>query len=171
MWIFTTDGFFSVVQHKDDSNILQIRGRVRADLENLAGKVGYDSDDVFEIDGADYLYRLNLPRGTFAGYMLEAVDDITYTTDVKGTLSKDDKPRKRALMSIWRAMSKLQPRPPYMTEGDFNAAEARSMFDSDGQPKPGAFIPIDDDGLDDFYDAEAAAEAREGEITAWETLG
>lgn len=113
MWVFCKDGFFSVVQHNTDANILQIRGRVRADLENLAEAVGYSSEDVFEIAGADYLYRINLPRGTFGGYMLEAVDELTYTTNVKGTLSGDDKERGRAMMGVWDSMARLQPVPPY----------------------------------------------------------
>ena len=35
MWVFTTKGFLSIVQHKDMADHFQVKSRVRAPLESL----------------------------------------------------------------------------------------------------------------------------------------
>lgn len=108
MWIFTVDGFYSVVQHNKNSDMVQIRARRRDDLERLSVATGVDSADIIKIDDADYRWRLNVHREDFADYTSRAVYNIRYETNVKGTLSRNDKKRKSAMMDVWRAMYKLQ---------------------------------------------------------------
>ena len=38
MWIFTTKGFFSVVQDKNDHDKVVIRSRVKKDIENMVAQ-------------------------------------------------------------------------------------------------------------------------------------
>lgn len=45
MWIFTKDGFFSAVEHRDNSDLLMIRARCREDIERLAECLGADAAD------------------------------------------------------------------------------------------------------------------------------
>ena len=49
MWIFTTNGFLSIVQHKDADGHFQIKSRVRAPLEEL-----WPDHEILEIGWADY---------------------------------------------------------------------------------------------------------------------
>lgn len=107
MWIFTKDGFYSAVQHNQDASMLQVRARRQDDLERLAAALECDAD-IIAMDDADYRYRMNVRRDEFAGYMVEAVDDITYTTNVKGTLARGDSARQHAMMDVWSAMYRLQ---------------------------------------------------------------
>jgi hypothetical protein len=108
MWIFTRDGFYSAVQHRDNPGLVQVRGRVRDDLERLRTRTR--SSEIIELDDADYRYRINIDRDAFAQYVLESVLDIDYTTSVKDAISRGDKDRKRAHLRIWEAMYGLQPR-------------------------------------------------------------
>ena len=39
MWLMTTRGFYSVVEHRDDADRLLVRARTREDIEALAGLV------------------------------------------------------------------------------------------------------------------------------------
>jgi len=68
MWLMTTRGFFSVVQHFDDAEKVLIRARAREDLESLcelaemtlvdASASGLSADAIIEMEDADYRYRL-----------------------------------------------------------------------------------------------------------------
>ncbi len=119
MWIFNTDGFFSVVQHNSKPDIVQVRARVRTDLESLKAAIDneddkdlglqpLDCDDIVEMRDADYRFRMDVDRLAFAEYMLESVMHVDYTTDVKGNLAGGDKRRKDAMMNVWHAMHRLQ---------------------------------------------------------------
>lgn len=108
MWIFTRDGFYSAVQHNEKSDLLQVRARRRDDLERLAAALGYRDAPIIEMREADYRWRLNVDRDDFAGYMVEAVHDIDYETNVKGTLSRNDSSRSHAMMDVWGAMYRMQ---------------------------------------------------------------
>ncbi|MFN8150301.1 MAG: hypothetical protein U0R24_04125 [Solirubrobacterales bacterium] len=39
MWLFTTQGFYSVVAHRDDPETLIVRGRTREDIEALREQI------------------------------------------------------------------------------------------------------------------------------------
>ena len=57
MWVFTTKGFLSIVQHKDMADHFQVKSRVRAPLESL-----WPDHDVLVIDWADYRFRINIRK-------------------------------------------------------------------------------------------------------------
>ena len=57
MWIFTTSGFLSIVQHKDADGHFQIKSRVRAPLEDL-----WPDHEILEIGWACLLYTSPSPR-------------------------------------------------------------------------------------------------------------
>lgn len=113
MWLFTRDGFYSIVQHRDSADIVQVRARTREDLVDLAKAIGMpntgnEETGIMEDPRADYRWRLNVPRETMAWYTSEAVKGIDYTTSVKTAIGKGDPKRKSALMRVWSAMMSLQ---------------------------------------------------------------
>jgi hypothetical protein len=55
MWVFTTQGFYSVVAHRDDATRVIVRPRAREDLEALRAQIR--SLRIYEDESADYRFR------------------------------------------------------------------------------------------------------------------
>lgn len=133
MWIFTEDGFFSVVAYhpnkdmrksahveianasEEPDNMLLIRARVKADLERLQENVGTDIH-IINDPSADYSHRALMTRKDWAGYLATAAMDIDYDSHFKEVV-RDRAPkadnRYSAMMSVWTAMARLQDTVPY----------------------------------------------------------
>jgi len=104
MWLFTEDGYFSVMQERTDvQDVLYIRARDEQSLcalrERLVSQVRDTSQGVYiktggtdgimhrgkfwvgTIDaytGTDYEYRMEIPRELFMAYLTLTVDGINY---------------------------------------------------------------------------------------------
>jgi hypothetical protein len=103
MWIFTKEGFFSVVQ--DDycaADELMVRARWRKDLVRLADRLGLKKK-ILAINHADYQYRMKVRRLVWADYCCQAALGVDYS-NVKGTIAQGDKKRSRAYMDAWGAL-------------------------------------------------------------------
>lgn len=100
MWLFTTHGFFSIVEHKDDPNCLLVRARVKGDIERY-----WPHADVQRTDDADYLYRAKLPREDVESAILRIVQDIKYTS-YKGAL--EDRSRYPYHVKVSASMADMQ---------------------------------------------------------------
>lgn len=72
MWIFTRDGFLSIVQHNDKPDILIVRSRFKGHIERIFG-VLTDKDT-----GTDYEYRAEISRAEVSGVMSDLIRDIDY---------------------------------------------------------------------------------------------
>jgi hypothetical protein len=126
MWIFTRDGFFSIVRHRDDPGSFLVRARVREDLERAFGGAGCDQCDggktdfaallgkpcpscgIQELADADYRFRGSVSELRVRNYLTNAVTDIDYETNVKGNLDQGEPDRHRAMMNVWDAMYDVQ---------------------------------------------------------------
>jgi hypothetical protein len=64
MWVITTRGFFSVVQHNENPDTLLVRGRVHEDLERLAEIV--EGLEMWHDPAADYAWRARVSPGEWA---------------------------------------------------------------------------------------------------------
>jgi hypothetical protein len=102
MWIFTKDGFFSIVQHKDSPDYLMVRARVREDIQRAFGP-----GDIIEKSGSDYRFRKTVPRVVVADYFSKAVSEIDYTS-VKDEIDQGEEDRHKMLYAVWRAHWDLQ---------------------------------------------------------------
>ena len=71
MWIFTTSGFLSIVQHKDADGHFQIKSRVRAPLEEL-----WPDHEIMEIGWADYRYRINIRKDDAIPVLVEEIGKV-----------------------------------------------------------------------------------------------
>lgn len=107
MWIFTNEGFFSVVEVRDNSDELMVRARRRGDLEAFI-RVSAASPDttIIETKHADYRYRVIVPRDAWVEYVAQAARGIDYT-NVKATIGRGHE-RHQAMMQVWHAMRQLQ---------------------------------------------------------------
>lgn len=83
MWIFSTNGFASVVAHRHESEILLVRFRDREDAAAFARRVKAAANlprtpRVWRDDAADYLWRMRVTRTNFALTVADMVAAIDY---------------------------------------------------------------------------------------------
>ena len=102
MWIYTTDGAYSVVR-KDWG--LMVRSRVKGDLEKLFPKKIHHR--IILTPDADYLYRILVSRDAFEEAMIKAMRRIDYF-NFKDTVHKKDKRRVAYYTRIWAIMYQMQ---------------------------------------------------------------
>src|SRR6478736_9133122 len=84
MWIFTTAGYWSAVQDRNDPTLLSVRTRDRVSADALADGIeliaGVDRPAVRTGEGTDYPYRLTVTKIDFAAYLShEVLNYLTYT--------------------------------------------------------------------------------------------
>ena len=101
MWIYTTKGFLSVVQHVEIPESFQIRAR---DSDSLAHF--WPEEAIRVIDWADYRYRITIPKSEALPVLLEAISSIDYTSfkDACGASGEYHE----ALGKVWWLMREYQ---------------------------------------------------------------
>ncbi len=102
MWIFLSDAFLSVVQHKGDASKLLVRARLKGDIERAFPGVVAEETPI-----ADYRYRATIPREQFAARLAALADGIDYTNFKKTVM---DPARHDAYMNVWGTMLREQDR-------------------------------------------------------------
>jgi hypothetical protein len=112
MWALVDTGFISVVEHREDPNVLLVRSRVREDITRTFGT----DIEIEELPGADYLFRAKVDRQRVADTMWEKVMTLDYDSHVKDVAIKRSAPsagRSAAYYATWTAMAQMQPYAPY----------------------------------------------------------
>lgn len=99
MWLVTTDGFYSAVEHRDDHDCLLVRARVRDDLERAFPGIPIEATPT-----ADYPYRITVGKGAFAAYAAKAAACIDYD-NFKSRIVDDH--RHHVYLSVWSALRRL----------------------------------------------------------------
>jgi hypothetical protein len=121
MWVFTKDGFFSVVQKKKQQKAAKtslykgeekvtVRSRERQDIVNLIRKVK-ESGRRYRIQadvGTDYEFRVTLPKWVFSAYLGHAAMNINYD-NFKNEIGLASHGRATKYMKIWAAMLPSRP--------------------------------------------------------------
>lgn len=109
MWLFTTAGFFSVVEKPEDRAIgkLTIRSRVKSDLAALRSRYLPELGPIHERTG-DYRFHAKAPRRAVARAMAAAVEDIGYA-NFKNEIARTQGPVRHDLYArVWEVMWELQ---------------------------------------------------------------
>ncbi|MEO2208726.1 MAG: hypothetical protein ABGX06_02140 [Candidatus Poseidoniia archaeon] len=75
MWMFTTEGFLSIVQHKDLPDHFQVKGRVADPLESL-----WPDQEIEVIGWADYRYRITITKDEGFPVLNQCIESIDYTS-------------------------------------------------------------------------------------------
>jgi hypothetical protein len=104
MWLFTRDGFYSVVEKEEDrrADTLTVRARRREDLVALGRLI--PGLVIIASPRGDYPFRSRVPRPVLAKAIAELVKDIDYP-NFKNTQSDD---RHRIYMRIWNEARALE---------------------------------------------------------------
>ena len=66
MWLYTTCGFFSVVEDRQEPDRLVVRARVRGDLDNLREQYLPELGPTIDTPERDYQHRAYVGREDFA---------------------------------------------------------------------------------------------------------
>jgi hypothetical protein len=104
MWLFTTDGFYSAVEDKNDSNLILVRTRWRRDLEALHQNMP-EKYEIHDTPSADYPFRINMSKQKWQAYVTMAAEEIDYTNFKHEVLILDpDLERSSRYESVWMAM-------------------------------------------------------------------
>ena len=102
MWIFTTEGFLSIVQHKSKMGYFQVRSRT---IEPL--KIYWPNLQVEVIDWADYRYRITMRKEDAMPVLIDLILSIEYTNFKNAC---DDYQYRVLLGNIWRLLFEYQSR-------------------------------------------------------------
>lgn len=107
MWLFTPEGFVSIVQHRDSPELVLARARFPGDLERVFPDQAHN---VEETPAADYRYRLTLDRETVAEAVAAAARELDYTNfkDEAAARPQGGSYRMRALHRSWSALREAQ---------------------------------------------------------------
>lgn len=106
MWIFTKAGFFSVVQDRDNPDMLLLRSRKRLDLENLC-QIAKVEDDIWNDPQADYPWRMRIEKEEFSRVAGEMVFDINYD-NFKNTIARQNPNRAVTYAQVWADLLEIE---------------------------------------------------------------
>ncbi|UJP65462.1 hypothetical protein [Mongoliitalea daihaiensis] len=100
MWIASTDGFISIVQHRELPDMLMVRARVQKDLLSL-----FSSEQIVEILDADYRFRVLVPKKEMAAIVAQKILDLDYP-NFKSKVARvpSQKDKLAAYHEIWGVM-------------------------------------------------------------------
>ena len=102
MWIFTTRGFVSIVQHKDMSERFQVKSRVIDPLRYMFPEV-----EVEVIDWADYRFRVTVEKEAVMAALSREMRSVLYTSFKDACCDED---YHYALTRVWSIMYSYQTR-------------------------------------------------------------
>ena len=106
MWIMTTRGFYSAVQHREYPTRLIIRARSKEDILAL-GDLLPDSPP-WALESSDYEWRLDCSVAEWAGALASMALDIDYP-NFKTAVKEVQGPERAAVyMSCWSALLRIE---------------------------------------------------------------
>ena len=103
MWIFTTEGFVSVVEKPGESE-LTVRARDRRSLDALSAAAGAS---VIETPMADYPYRVIVSREVLSTWLLDYVARLGYANFKSAVSRSRGWDYAHALSAVWSDMHQV----------------------------------------------------------------
>ena len=119
MWLFTTQGFISVVAHTGKPDTLLVRARDEGSLLSLQEATGAT---LTHTPIADYPYRIEVLREAYGAWVLEEISRLTYS-NYKSHMCSARPELGDALHEVWAAMHAIET--PRVTQEDREKAARR----------------------------------------------
>lgn len=113
MWLFTPFGFFSVVAHRHEPEMLLVRSRARADLGSLLAELEGDDAHVpiQRTPDADYPYRVTLRRETVVELMTRFVmTGLDYPNFKNAVADRQGYERASTYHDVWEVVTRTEDR-------------------------------------------------------------
>jgi 8-oxo-dGTP pyrophosphatase MutT (NUDIX family) len=107
MWIFTTIGFFSVVQ-KRDTDFLTVRARVASDLNNLRNKFMPQLSPTVAGAGTDYPFRATISHEDFGVGLARMGEAIKYDNFKSAIGQQMGWKREEIYHRVWNVLADLE---------------------------------------------------------------
>jgi hypothetical protein len=107
MWIFTTIGFFSIVQ-KPRTDFLTVRARVASDLDNLRTEFMPLLSPTVSGSGTDYPFRATISHKGFGAGLAKMGEAITYGNLKSAVGKKMGWQREQAYHKVWQDLFDLE---------------------------------------------------------------
>jgi len=107
MWVFTREGFFSVVWDKDcRGDELAVRSQCKEDICKLSKKLsGYcDESQVVKKEGRAYRYRIRVTKQAWSAYLADSALQVDYSSVKKNVIPANDDLRRDAYYQVWEAI-------------------------------------------------------------------
>jgi hypothetical protein len=113
MWLFTTIGFFSVVEKPVDGEhgvtpMLAVRSRVPGDLEALREKYMPELSATIATPRADYKFRAAISHTDFARGLARLAEDIHYDNFKSAVGKTQGYQREHVYHGVWSAAMQLE---------------------------------------------------------------
>jgi len=105
MWLLTTQGFYSVVEDRDDSRWLFVRARTRTDLEALRNQI--TDIEVVQSADADYRWRARVLREQWLAAAAQLASEIDYPNFKDAVLERQGPKRSSLYMKVWLVLRRL----------------------------------------------------------------
>ena len=93
MWLFTTQGFYSVVAHRRDPGRLIVRARAREDLEVLREQI--PELRIYSDPDADYRWRGVVTRAEWVAAVAELATELDYDNFKRAVADRQGRERER----------------------------------------------------------------------------
>ncbi|KAF0178677.1 MAG: hypothetical protein FD161_1721 [Limisphaerales bacterium] len=106
MWLFTTLGFFSVVQKPGEMQ-LTVRARVDADLDRLRERYLPTLSATVANAGTDYPFRARVSRKAFSEAMAQMAEDIDYSNFKDEVARVSGRGRAHIYSGVWTQLLAL----------------------------------------------------------------
>ena len=140
MWLFTVFGYYSIIQHNKDPELLLVRSRVKGDLEKLKGKYLKNLGDIVETPiGADYPYRALAWKSELASAMKQVFLDIDYTNFKSEVSKKQGSPRHDLYMRVWGVMKHAEEDMKQTSYHDSKVEKGSKGWNGNGKEQLGFF--------------------------------
>lgn len=113
MWLFTTVGFFSIVEKpiegaKTGVPMLAVRSRVAGDLEALREKYMPELSEPIATPRGDYKFRASITHEDFAKGMTKIVSDLHYDNFKSAVGKTQGYEREHVYHGVWAAAMQLE---------------------------------------------------------------
>lgn len=106
MWLTTTHGFYSVVQHRDHHDKLVVRARSREDIEALESVI--PGLEPYSDARADYRWRAVVSRAEWVAAVAQMVVEIDYPNFKSAVAERQGSRRASLYGEVWRTLLALQ---------------------------------------------------------------
>lgn len=107
MWVATTQGFYSVVAHRDDPECVIVRARTRDDIEALRRQI--PDLKPFEDPSADYRHRAIVSKAEWVVALAELASEIDYDNFKNAVADRQGRERAHTYAGVWTVLRQLQP--------------------------------------------------------------
>ena len=106
MWLITTQGFYSAVEHREDPERLIVRARTREDIEALRAQI--PTLEPFEDPTADYRHRAIVSRDEWIAALALLAAKIDYDNFKNAVAERQGHERAGVYHDVWNRLLRLQ---------------------------------------------------------------